>query len=40
MIVRMFAGQDVEKAKHYPEGAEFLLEYEPRFLHCEVVGRS
>ena len=38
--VRAFAGEDVEKAKYYPEDAEFLLEYEPRVVHYEVVGRS
>jgi heme-degrading monooxygenase HmoA len=38
--IRSFAGGDVEKAKYYPEDAEFLLEYEPRVLHYEVVGRS
>lgn len=38
--IRAFAGADVEKAKYYPEDAEFLLEYEPRVLHYEVVGRS
>ncbi len=37
---RAFAGADVEKAKYYPEDAEFLLEYEPRVVHYEVVGRS
>ena len=38
--IRTFAGADVEKAKYYPEDAEFLLEYEPRVVHYEVVGRS
>ncbi len=38
--IRAFAGADVEKAKYYPEDAEFLLEYEPRVVHYEVVGRS
>ena len=38
--IRAFAGDDVEKAKYYPEDAEFLLEYEPRVAHYEVVGRS
>jgi len=35
-----FAGDDVEKAKYYPEDAGFQLEYEPRVTHYEVVGRS
>ena len=38
--IRRFAGEDVEKAKYYPEDADFLLEYEPRVVHYEVVGRS
>jgi heme-degrading monooxygenase HmoA len=38
--IREFAGADVEKAKYYPEDADFLLEYEPRVVHYEVVGRS
>lgn len=38
--IRGFAGEDVEKAKYYPEDADFLLEYEPRVVHYEVVGRS
>ena len=35
-----FAGDDVEAAKYYPEDKDFLLEFEPRVLHYEVVGRS
>lgn len=38
--IRAFAGDDLEKAKYYPEDAEFLLEYEPRVVHYEVVGQS
>jgi heme-degrading monooxygenase HmoA len=38
--VRAFAGDDIGKAKYYPEDAEFLLEYEPRVVHYEVVGES
>ena len=38
--IRAFAGESVEKAKYYPEDADFLLEYEPRVLHYEVVGKS
>jgi heme-degrading monooxygenase HmoA len=38
--IEAFAGSDIEKAKYYPEDAEFLLEYEPRVLHYEVVGRA
>lgn len=38
--IRMFAGDDVEAAKYYAEDADFLLEYEPRVVHYEVVGQS
>jgi hypothetical protein len=38
--VRPFAGQDVEVAGYYPEDADFLLEFEPRVVHYEVVGHS
>jgi len=38
--IRAFAGEDAEKARYYPEDADFLLEYEPRVIHYEVVGRS
>jgi heme-degrading monooxygenase HmoA len=38
--IRAFAGDDIEKAKYYPEDADFLLEYEPRVVHYEVVGKS
>ena len=35
-----FAGDDVEAAKYYPEDQDFLLEFEPRVVHYEVVGQS
>jgi heme-degrading monooxygenase HmoA len=38
--IRAFAGDDLEKAKYYPEDADFLLEFEPRVIHYEVVGKS
>ena len=38
--IRAFAGDDLERAKYYPEDAGFLLEYEPRVVHYEVAGRS
>ena len=37
--IRGFAG-DVEVAKYYPEDQDFLLEFEPRVTHYEVVGQS
>ena len=38
--IRAFAGEDLEAAKYYPEDKEFLLEFEPRVVHYEVVGHS
>lgn len=39
-VIRQFAGDDIEKAKYYPEDKDFLLEFEPTVVHYEVVGRS
>ena len=38
--IRSFAGDDIERAKYYPEDASFLLELEPKVEHYEVVGQS
>jgi heme-degrading monooxygenase HmoA len=38
--IAAFAGDDVEAAKYYPEDRDFLLEFEPRVVHYEVVGQS
>jgi len=38
--IKAFAGDDVEKAKYYPEDVDFLLEFEPTVVHYEVVGQS
>jgi heme-degrading monooxygenase HmoA len=38
--VRGFAGEDVDAAKYYPEDTDFLLEFEPRVMHYEVVGMA
>jgi heme-degrading monooxygenase HmoA len=38
--IREFAGDDVESAKYYPEDSEFLLEFEPKVVHYEVVGEA
>ena len=35
--IRAFAGDDLEKARYYPEDADFLLEKEPRVIHYEVL---
>ena len=39
-VIRGFAGSDVGVAKYYAEDKEFLLEFEPRVVHYEVVGQS
>lgn len=38
--IRSFAGDDVDVAKYYPEDQSFLLEFEPRVVHYEVVGHA
>ena len=38
--IKAFAGEDVERAKYYPEDKDFLLEFEPTVVHYEVVGQS
>jgi heme-degrading monooxygenase HmoA len=35
-VIRNFAGDDIDKAKYYPEDDEFLLEFEERVQHYEV----
>ncbi len=34
--IRRFAGDDIERAKYYPEDASFLLEFEPTVTHYQV----
>ena len=38
--IRAFAGNDVLKAKYYPEDADFLLEFEPEVQHLEVLAKQ
>jgi len=38
--IRAFAGEDLERAKYYPEDAGFLLEFEPAVVHYEVAGSA
>ena len=35
--IRAFAGDDLEKARYYPEDEDFLLELEPTVTHYEVA---
>ena len=39
-VIKAFAGDDATLAKYYPEDKDFLLEFEPRVVHYEVVGQS
>ena len=34
--IKIFAGEDFEKAKYYPEDSRFLLEFEEKVTHYEV----
>ncbi|HEV8194992.1 MAG TPA: antibiotic biosynthesis monooxygenase [Gemmatimonadales bacterium] len=35
--IRAFAGDDLERARYYPEDRRYLLELEPRVTHYEVL---
>jgi len=37
--IRIFAGDDVERAHYYPEDRDYLLELEPTVTHYEVLER-
>ena len=39
-VIRNFAGQDIEKAKYYPEDNHFLLEFEDHVQHYEVFAEE
>jgi len=36
--VRAFAGDDIERAKYYPEDRDYLLEFERTVQHYDVAG--
>ena len=38
--IRSFAGDDLLKAKYYPEDEQFLLEFEPTVQHFEVAAHE
>lgn len=38
--IRRFAGDEIERAKYYPEDKQYLLEFEPTVKHFEVVDGS
>ena len=33
--IKLFAGEDIEKAHYYDEDKQYLLEFEPTVIHCE-----
>lgn len=35
--IKAFAGEDVERARYYPEDEQFLIELEPKVTHYEVL---
>jgi hypothetical protein len=37
MAIRRFAGDDMARARYYPEDKDFLLEFEPEVVHYEIV---
>jgi len=39
-VIKDFAGEDAEVAKYYSEDQDFLLEFEPKVVHYEVVGQA
>lgn len=34
--IKKFASEDYEKARYYPQDAEYLLEFETNVIHCET----
>lgn len=38
--IKKFAGDEVDKARYYPEDKDFLLELEPTVTHFEVLEHS
>lgn len=35
--IKKFAGEDYDKARYYPEDKDYLLEFEPKVSHWEVL---
>lgn len=36
--IKNFAGEEIERARYYPEDKEFLIELEPNVRHFDVLG--
>jgi hypothetical protein len=39
-LIKGFAGDPVDRAKYYPEDKDFLLGFEPKVQHWEIVGSA
>jgi heme-degrading monooxygenase HmoA len=39
-LIKGFAGDPLDRAKYYPEDKDFLLEFEPKVQHWEIVGSA
>ena len=35
--IRKFAGDEIDRPVYYPEDKEYLLEFEPKVVHYEVL---
>ena len=38
--IKNFAGEEYEKARYYPEDQDFLLEFEEKVIHYEVIANT
>ena len=38
--IKAFAGDNIEKAKYYDDDKKYLLEFEPKVIHCETFDFS
>lgn len=38
--IKRFAGEDFEKARYYPEDQDYLLEFEEKVAHYEVISST
>lgn len=39
-VIRAFAGEDINKARYYPEDKNYLQEFEPEVVHYEVMNAN
>ena len=38
--IKSFAGEDLEKARYYPDDTRYLVELEPNVIHCQTISFS